>query len=112
MPPCALAASSASDHPPTAAGTGSAAAGVSVALRHSVRGLARELRMSPPAIGERIARLERAGGIRGDRVAMDRQLRRRWLLAGPTDRFRYLFAVRRGKRMRRHLTYLQTLRRI
>jgi Lrp/AsnC family leucine-responsive transcriptional regulator len=39
--------------------------------RLSQRGLARELRMSPPAIGERIARLERAGVIRGYRVDVD-----------------------------------------
>jgi Lrp/AsnC family transcriptional regulator, leucine-responsive regulatory protein len=39
--------------------------------RVSQRGLARELRMSPPAIGERIARLERAGVIRGYRVEVD-----------------------------------------
>ena len=39
--------------------------------RASQRGLARELRMSPPAIGERIARLERAGVIRGYRVDVD-----------------------------------------
>jgi DNA-binding Lrp family transcriptional regulator len=36
--------------------------------RVSQRKLARELRMSPPAIGERIARLERAGVVRGYRV--------------------------------------------
>ena len=39
--------------------------------RVSQRGLARELKMSPPAIGERIARLERAGVIRGYRVDVD-----------------------------------------
>jgi Lrp/AsnC family transcriptional regulator, leucine-responsive regulatory protein len=39
--------------------------------RVSQRHLARELRMSPPAIGERIARLERAGVIRGYRVDID-----------------------------------------
>jgi Lrp/AsnC family leucine-responsive transcriptional regulator len=39
--------------------------------RVSQRGLARELRMSPPAIGERLARLERAGVIRGYRVEID-----------------------------------------
>ncbi len=39
--------------------------------RVSQRRLARELRMSPPAIGERIARLERAGVIRGYRVDVD-----------------------------------------
>jgi Lrp/AsnC family leucine-responsive transcriptional regulator len=39
--------------------------------RVSQRGLARELRMSPPAIGERLARLERAGVVRGYRVDID-----------------------------------------
>ena len=39
--------------------------------RVSQRGLARELRMSPPAIGERIARLERTGVVRGYRVDID-----------------------------------------
>jgi len=39
--------------------------------RLSQRALARELRMSPPAIGERLARLERAGVIRGYRVDID-----------------------------------------
>jgi Lrp/AsnC family leucine-responsive transcriptional regulator len=39
--------------------------------RVSQRRLARELRMSPPAIGERIARLERAGVVRGYRVDID-----------------------------------------
>lgn len=39
--------------------------------RISQRRLARELRMSPPAIGERIARLEYAGVIRGYTVAID-----------------------------------------
>jgi len=39
--------------------------------RVSQRWLARELRMSPPAVGERIARLERAGVIRGYRVDID-----------------------------------------
>jgi DNA-binding Lrp family transcriptional regulator len=39
--------------------------------RVSQRGLARELRMSPPAIGERLARLERAGVIRGYRAEID-----------------------------------------
>jgi DNA-binding Lrp family transcriptional regulator len=39
--------------------------------RMSQRALARELRMSPPAIGERLARLERAGVIRGYRVDID-----------------------------------------
>jgi len=39
--------------------------------RASQRRLARELGMSPPAIGERIARLERVGVIRGYRVDID-----------------------------------------
>lgn len=39
--------------------------------RVSQRALARELHMSPPAIGERIARLERAGVIRGYTVEVD-----------------------------------------
>lgn len=39
--------------------------------RVSQRALARELHMSPPAIGERIARLERAGVIRGYTVDVD-----------------------------------------
>ena len=39
--------------------------------RISQRRLARELRMSPPAIGERIARLERMGVIRGYTVSID-----------------------------------------
>jgi DNA-binding Lrp family transcriptional regulator len=39
--------------------------------RLSQRALARELRMSPPAIGERLSRLERAGVIRGYRVDID-----------------------------------------
>ena len=44
--------------------------------RISQRRLGRELRMSPPAIGERIARLERAGVIRGYTVSID------WSLLG------------------------------
>ena len=40
--------------------------------RASQRSLARELGMSPPAIGERIARLERSGVIRGYGVVVDR----------------------------------------
>lgn len=39
--------------------------------RTSQRQLSRQLRMSPPAIGERIARLERAGVIRGYTVDVD-----------------------------------------
>jgi Lrp/AsnC family transcriptional regulator, leucine-responsive regulatory protein len=38
--------------------------------RLSQRALARQLRMSPPAIGERIARLERLGVIRGYTVSI------------------------------------------
>lgn len=44
--------------------------------RSSQRSLARELGMSAPAIGERIARLERAGVIRGYSVVVD------WAAAG------------------------------
>jgi Lrp/AsnC family leucine-responsive transcriptional regulator len=39
--------------------------------RVSQRKLAAELRMSPPAVGERIARLERAGVIRGYTIDID-----------------------------------------
>jgi Lrp/AsnC family leucine-responsive transcriptional regulator len=39
--------------------------------RLSQRALARELHMSPPAVGERIARLERTGVIRGYTVRVD-----------------------------------------
>jgi Lrp/AsnC family leucine-responsive transcriptional regulator len=39
--------------------------------RMSQRRLARELRMSPPAVGERLARLERSGVIRGYTVRID-----------------------------------------
>ncbi|MEV4620042.1 Lrp/AsnC family transcriptional regulator [Asanoa sp. NPDC049573] len=39
--------------------------------RTSQRGLARELQMSPPAVGDRIARLERLGVIRGYRADID-----------------------------------------
>ena len=39
--------------------------------RLSQRALARELHMSPPAIGERLGRLERVGVIRGYRVDID-----------------------------------------
>lgn len=39
--------------------------------RASQRGLARELGMSAPAIGERIARMERTGVIRGYSVVLD-----------------------------------------
>lgn len=44
--------------------------------RASQRSLARDLGMSAPAIGERIARLERTGVIRGYRVVLD------WAAAG------------------------------
>jgi Lrp/AsnC family transcriptional regulator, leucine-responsive regulatory protein len=40
--------------------------------RMSQRRLAREVGMSPPAVAERIARLERAGVIRGYRADIDR----------------------------------------
>lgn len=39
--------------------------------RTSQRGLARQVGMSPPAVGERIARLERLGFIRGYRADVD-----------------------------------------
>jgi Lrp/AsnC family leucine-responsive transcriptional regulator len=39
--------------------------------RTSQRGLARELQMSPPAVGDRIARLERLGVVRGYRADID-----------------------------------------
>lgn len=44
---------------------------LSTDARISQRKLAAELRMSPPAVGERIARLERAGVIRGYTVDID-----------------------------------------
>lgn len=44
---------------------------LSVDSRASQRQLARELRMSPPAVGERLARLERSGVVRGYRVDID-----------------------------------------
>ena len=44
--------------------------------RASQRSLARELGMSPPAIGDRLARLERTGVIRGYSVVVD------WAAAG------------------------------
>jgi Lrp/AsnC family transcriptional regulator, leucine-responsive regulatory protein len=44
---------------------------LSADARTSQRRLSRELRMSPPAIGERVARLERLGVIRGYTVAID-----------------------------------------
>ena len=42
--------------------------------RASQRRIAREVGMSPPAVAERIARLERAGVIRGYRAENDRSL--------------------------------------
>src|SRR5215470_12739026 len=42
--------------------------------RASQRRIAREVGMSPPAVAERIARLERTGVIRGYRAEIDRSL--------------------------------------
>jgi DNA-binding Lrp family transcriptional regulator len=39
--------------------------------RQSQRALARKIEMSPPAVADRIARLERSGAIRGYRVEVD-----------------------------------------
>ncbi|MGH3276967.1 MAG: Lrp/AsnC family transcriptional regulator [Streptosporangiaceae bacterium] len=39
--------------------------------RQSQRSLARQIEMSPPAVADRLARLERAGAIRGYRVEID-----------------------------------------
>src|ERR1700742_1807932 len=39
--------------------------------RQSQRALARQIEMSPPAVADRLARLERSGGIRGDRADID-----------------------------------------
>src|SRR5216683_7420233 len=39
--------------------------------RRSQRALARQIEMSPPAVADRLARLERAGAIRGYRVDID-----------------------------------------
>jgi Lrp/AsnC family transcriptional regulator, leucine-responsive regulatory protein len=39
--------------------------------RQSQRALAREIEMSPPAVADRLARLERSGAIRGYRVDVD-----------------------------------------
>src|SRR6202020_3150016 len=39
--------------------------------RQSQRALARQVEMSPPAIADRLARLERTGAIRGYRVEVD-----------------------------------------
>jgi Lrp/AsnC family transcriptional regulator, leucine-responsive regulatory protein len=52
---------------------------LSVDARISQRRLSRELGMSPPAVGERIARLERAGVIRGYTVSVD------WAALGYVD---------------------------
>jgi Lrp/AsnC family leucine-responsive transcriptional regulator len=45
---------------------------LAVDARMSLRRIARELGMSPPAITERVARLERVGVIRGYRAEVDR----------------------------------------
>src|SRR5215472_14924655 len=39
--------------------------------RQSQRSLARKIEMSPPAVADRLARLERSGAIRGYRVEVD-----------------------------------------
>jgi len=39
--------------------------------RQSQRALARQIEMSPPAVADRLARLERSGAIRGYRVTID-----------------------------------------
>ena len=39
--------------------------------RQSQRALARQIEMSPPAVADRLARLERSGVIRGYRVEVD-----------------------------------------
>src|SRR3984885_16343946 len=39
--------------------------------RQSQRSLARQIEMSPPAVADRLARLERSGGIRGYRADID-----------------------------------------
>ena len=39
--------------------------------RQSQRALARQIEMSPPAVADRLARLERSGAIRGYRVDVD-----------------------------------------
>src|SRR5258708_27704323 len=39
--------------------------------RQSQRALAKQIRMSPPAVADRLARLERAGAIRGYRAEID-----------------------------------------
>ncbi len=42
---------------------------LAVDARQSQRALARAIEMSPPAVADRLARLERTGAIRGYRVA-------------------------------------------
>jgi DNA-binding Lrp family transcriptional regulator len=44
---------------------------LAIDARQSQRALARAVKMSPPAIADRLARLERAGAIRGYRVDVD-----------------------------------------
>src|SRR5256884_6374888 len=44
---------------------------LAVASRQSQRALARAIEMSPPAVADRLARLERTGAIRGYRVDID-----------------------------------------
>jgi Lrp/AsnC family leucine-responsive transcriptional regulator len=44
---------------------------LAIDARQSQRALARAVKMSPPAIADRLARLERAGAIRGYRVDLD-----------------------------------------
>src|ERR1700743_1520234 len=39
--------------------------------RQSQLAIARQIEMSPPAVADRLARLERSGGIRGDRADID-----------------------------------------
>jgi DNA-binding Lrp family transcriptional regulator len=46
---------------------------LTVDARLSQRELARRVSMSPPAVAERVARLERAGVIRGYRAELDRE---------------------------------------
>jgi DNA-binding Lrp family transcriptional regulator len=47
---------------------------LAIDARISLRRIARELGMSPPAITDRVARLERMGAIRGYRAEIDRSL--------------------------------------
>src|SRR5262249_44367932 len=44
---------------------------LAVDARQSQRALARAIEMSPPAVADRLARLERSGAIRGYRVDID-----------------------------------------